>query len=57
MHCLGVSTRMLNTMANICRVMGTGPIGTVTHAETAMIATHKATNTSERVRDVVAVKG
>lgn len=41
---------MANTSANICSVNGTGPKGTVTHADTAMMAMESPTNASERVR-------
>ena len=37
------------------QVNGTGPKGTVTHADTAVMATVNATNAIERVRDPAAV--
>ena len=48
-----MSTMIANVTANICSVNGIGPIGTVIHAETAMIAIESAVNAMERVRDVV----
>ena len=44
---------MANVTANICNVNGIGPIGTVIHAETAMIAIESAPNEIERVREEV----
>ena len=51
MHSFGESITMAKVMANICSVKGTGPSGTVTQADTAMMATAKPTNAIERVRD------
>ena len=45
----------MNATAKICSVNGTGPRGTVTHADTAVMATVNATNAIERVRDPAAV--
>ena len=45
---------MAKVMANICSVNGTGPSGTVTQADTAMMATARPTNAIERVRDAEA---
>ena len=54
MHSFGESITMAKVMANICSVKGTGPSGTVTQADTAMMATAKPTNAIERVRDAEA---
>ena len=51
----GCSTSTMNATAKICSVNGTGPKGTVTHADTAVMATVNATNAIERVRDPAAV--
>ncbi len=50
MASLGLSTTMAKVMANICNVKGTGPRGTVTHADTAMMAMVRPTKATERVR-------
>lgn len=55
MASFGESTSSMNATAKICSVKGTGPIGTVNQADTAVTATVSATNTIDRVRDPVAV--
>ena len=44
----GIATST-NTSASVCNVNGTGPNGTVTHAETASRATHAAEKVISRV--------
>ena len=46
----GVSTTTANVMANICKVKGIGPRGTVTQADTAIMAMVRPTKATERVR-------